>query len=155
MVPSVETVYPERAYGSGHGIWRSEPHGQGMGGSSREKMKSLACFRKRGLIEARKKMSFWITIGICLKILRKERKRLADLSGIPPYVIFSDKSLVEMATYFPQSDGCLLDIHGVGTVKQKKYGTVFLPIIREYCSLHHIEERIKSTRRDKKKDHHQ
>ena len=85
------------------------------------------------------------------EILRKERKRLADLSGVPPYVIFSDKSLVEMATYFPQSDGCLLDIHGVGTVKQKKYGPVFLPIIREYCSLHHIEERIKSTRRDKKK----
>jgi len=74
---------------------------------------------------------------------------LADMSGVPPYVIFSDKSLVEMATYFPQSDGRLLDVHGVGTVKQEKYGPVFLPIIREYCSLHHIEERTKSPRRDK------
>jgi len=85
------------------------------------------------------------------EILRKERKRLADMSGVPPYVVFSDKSLIEMATYFPQSDGCLLDIHGVGTVKQEKYSSVFLPIIREYCSLRHIDERIKSARRDKKK----
>ena len=82
------------------------------------------------------------------EILRKERKRLADMSGVPPYVIFSDKSLVEMGTYFPQSDRRILDIHGVGALKHEKYGPVFLPIIREYCRLRNIEERAKNTRRD-------
>ena len=38
------------------------------------------------------------------EILRQTRKELADQSGVPPFVIFADKTLVEMATYFPQSE---------------------------------------------------
>jgi len=74
------------------------------------------------------------------EILRKERKQLADMSGVPPYVIFSDRSLVEMATYFPQTSTSLLDIHGVGAVKEERYGPVFLKVIREYCRDHQIDE---------------
>jgi len=77
------------------------------------------------------------------ELLRGERKRLADESGVPPYVIFPDRSLMEMATYFPQSESHFLDIHGVGVVKHKKYARVFLPIIREYCEAHRIEEKPK------------
>jgi ATP-dependent DNA helicase RecQ len=73
-------------------------------------------------------------------ILRKERKRLADRSGVPPYVIFPDRTLMEMATFFPQSEMRLIDIHGVGTAKQKTYGPLFLNIIREYCATHGIQE---------------
>ena len=74
------------------------------------------------------------------EILRKERKQLADKSKVPPYVIFSDKTLIEMATFFPQSKQSMLDIHGVGAIKHDKYGTVFLDIIQEYCKTHQIEE---------------
>lgn len=81
------------------------------------------------------------------EILRKGRKRLADMSGVPPYVIFSDKSLVEMATYFPQTSTSLLDIHGVGAVKQEKYGPIFLEIIRTYCKDHQIDECTKAVRK--------
>ena len=77
------------------------------------------------------------------EILRKERKQLADKSKVPPYVIFSDKTLIEMATFFPQSKQSMLDIHGVGAIKHDKYGTVFLDIIQEYCKTHQIEERAK------------
>ncbi|MBW2079982.1 MAG: DNA helicase RecQ [Deltaproteobacteria bacterium] len=80
------------------------------------------------------------------ELLRKERKRLADKSKVPPYVIFSDKTLIEMATFFPQSKQSMLDIHGVGAVKNDKYGTVFLDIIQEYCKIHQIEEHTKLTR---------
>lgn len=80
------------------------------------------------------------------EILRKERKRLADKSKVPPYVIFSDKTLIEMATFFPQSKQSMLDIYGVGAVKQDKYGTVFLDIIQEYCKTHQIEEHTKLVR---------
>jgi ATP-dependent DNA helicase RecQ len=78
------------------------------------------------------------------EILRKERKELADSSGVPPYVIFSDKTLVEMATYFPQSRDNLLDIHGVGAVKCDRYGAIFLEIIDLFCRQNDVEEVKKS-----------
>ena len=69
--------------------------------------------------------------------LRKKRKELADKAGIPPYVIFPDKTLIEMAAFSPWSEESLLHIHGVGPVKYKKYGTIFLDIIDGYCREHH------------------
>lgn len=70
--------------------------------------------------------------------LRKKRKELADKAGVPPYVIFSDKTLIEMAVFFPRSDESLLHIHGVGSVKHKKYGSYFLDIIGSYCDENQI-----------------
>jgi ATP-dependent DNA helicase RecQ len=77
------------------------------------------------------------------EILRSKRKELADEAGVPPYVIFSDKTLIEMAVFFPQSSDSLLDIHGVGAVKCKKFGELFLNIIRVYCRENQLEERPK------------
>lgn len=74
------------------------------------------------------------------EILRKKRKDLADKNNVPPYVIFSDKTLIEMASFFPQTKENLLDIHGVGAVKCEKYGFIFLNIIKKYCHLNQIEE---------------
>jgi len=73
------------------------------------------------------------------EILRRERKELADSAGVPPYVIFSDKTLIEMATYFPQSRDTLLDIHGVGAVKCDRFGAIFLEIIDGFCRENDIE----------------
>lgn len=81
------------------------------------------------------------------EVLRKKRKELADEANLPPYIIFSDKTLVEMAAYFPQSRESLLDIHGVGSTKFKKYGKIFLSFICQYCNEHQIEEKLK--RREK------
>ena len=67
------------------------------------------------------------------EILRQTRKKLADESRVPPFVIFADKTLVEMATYFPQSDDNFLNIHGIGKVKAKKFGAIFMPVIEAYC----------------------
>jgi ATP-dependent DNA helicase RecQ len=78
------------------------------------------------------------------EILRKKRKNLADHSGIPPYVIFSDRTLIELAAYFPQTMESLLDIHGVGSVKLEKYGSIFLSLIQNYCREHNIKERPKT-----------
>ncbi len=82
--------------------------------------------------------------------LRQKRKAISDAANVPPYVIFSDKSLVEMATYFPQSPERLFDIYGVGQAKHEKYGEPFLNLIRAYCRKHGIEEKAKGgTRYDK------
>lgn len=82
-------------------------------------------------------------------ILRQKRKEMADEAGVPPYVIFSDRTLIEMAAYYPQSTGSLLDISGVGQVKLHQYGEPFLEVIKSYCEEHSLQERQKATTREK------
>ena len=64
--------------------------------------------------------------------LRKKRKEMADAKGVPPYVIFSDKSLVDMCQQLPQNKKEFIQIFGVGDQKLEKYGDIFLKIIRKH-----------------------
>ncbi|HEU0294176.1 MAG TPA: DNA helicase RecQ [Anaerolineales bacterium] len=82
-------------------------------------------------------------------VLRQKRKEMADEAGVPPYVIFSDKTLVEMAAYYPQSRASLLNISGVGQVKSNQYGDAFLSVIKAYCEKHGLKEKQKETVREK------
>lgn len=68
-----------------------------------------------------------------------------SLEGLPPYVIFSDKTLVEMAAYYPQSRESLSKISGVGQVKLNQYGQAFLQVIGPYCKKHGLAEKSKET----------
>lgn len=77
---------------------------------------------------------------VLFEILRKKRKELADQANVPPYVIFPDKTLIELAVYFPQSEENLLNIHGVGAEKLKKYGDVFLQLVKAHCRTNQINE---------------
>jgi ATP-dependent DNA helicase RecQ len=61
--------------------------------------------------------------------------------NIPPYTVFHDRTLKEMATHLPQSKDSLSRIHGIGTAKLEKYGDVVLDIIRQHCRTHKIAER--------------
>jgi ATP-dependent DNA helicase RecQ len=65
--------------------------------------------------------------------LRRLRKQLADEEGKPPYVVFGDATLVQMARDKPLSETELLAISGVGQHKLEKYGEDFLNAITEYC----------------------
>jgi ATP-dependent DNA helicase RecQ len=82
-------------------------------------------------------------------LLRQKRKEMADEAGVPPYVIFSDRTLIEMAAYYPQSQESLLNISGVGQVKARQYGEAFLAVITAYCEQHSLKEKQKETARDK------
>ncbi|MDD7804461.1 MAG: DNA helicase RecQ [Endozoicomonas sp. (ex Botrylloides leachii)] len=75
-------------------------------------------------------------------ILRICRKNLADQENVPPYIIFSDKTLIEMSTYFPQSRESLINISGVGNVKLNQYGDAFLLEITNFCQQHTLAETI-------------
>ena len=66
-------------------------------------------------------------------VLRSARKNIADKNGLPPYAIFPDKTLIEMAAYYPQTKADMLNLHGVGEVKFQKYGAKFLLFISNYC----------------------
>ncbi len=74
--------------------------------------------------------------------LKKLRTRFSRVEGVPPYVIFSDATLVEFATYFPQNDSEMLKISGVGDVKMGKYGLDFMVEIVKYCDVNSLESRI-------------
>jgi ATP-dependent DNA helicase RecQ len=62
--------------------------------------------------------------------LRRLRKTLADERGVPAYVIFSDRTLEDMAARRPGNGAALLQVHGVGTAKLMQYGDAFLAEIR-------------------------
>ena len=64
--------------------------------------------------------------------LRGLRKRLADEQGVPPYVVFSDATLRELAAKKPGSQSAFRSIGGVGDVKLERYGEIFVDAIRDY-----------------------
>jgi ATP-dependent DNA helicase RecQ len=63
--------------------------------------------------------------------LRDCRKRLADEKNVPPYVIFHDAALNQMAADRPETPEAFLDISGVGQTKLERYGAEFLDVIRQ------------------------
>ncbi|MBC8383660.1 MAG: DNA helicase RecQ [Candidatus Cloacimonetes bacterium] len=77
------------------------------------------------------------------EILRKKRKEIADEKNIPPFIIFHDNSLIEMAAYFPQSNVSFMKINGVGKTKLEKYGKIFIDIITNYYLEFDIDEQLK------------
>jgi ATP-dependent DNA helicase RecQ len=70
--------------------------------------------------------------AVLFEILRKKRKEIADQANLPPFTIFHDRTLKEMAVYFPQNRDSLASIHGIGAAKLEKYGNIFIEIIRQY-----------------------
>ncbi len=81
-------------------------------------------------------------------LLRDVRRVLAEELGVPPYVVFGDVSLVQMAYFLPQSKESFSRISGVGAAKLEEYGEVFVKHIREYAEQNGLEEKEQpSTRR--------
>lgn len=74
--------------------------------------------------------------------MRYLRSILAEGEKVPPYVILSDASLMEMATYLPQDSSELLRISGFGNIKVEKYGQDFLKVIHKYCGENNLQSRI-------------
>ncbi|MEG4284846.1 DNA helicase RecQ [Microcoleus sp. A006_D1] len=66
-------------------------------------------------------------------ILRTLRKQIADEQFVPPYVVFADRSLRDMAEKRPQTLTDFEEVYGVGSNKRDKYGKVFLEAIRTFC----------------------
>lgn len=64
--------------------------------------------------------------------LKSKRKELAEKNGVPPYIIFSDATLVLMASLKPRSMDKMSKISGVGQIKLYKYGAEFLNLIRQH-----------------------
>lgn len=66
--------------------------------------------------------------------LRAQRTILARAEALPPYCVFNDRTLREMAIYHPTTPAGLLRIYGVGAAKASKYGETFLALIRSHMA---------------------
>ncbi len=69
---------------------------------------------------------------ILMAMLKELRKKEAKKVGVPPFVVFQDPSLEDMALKYPITIDELSNIHGVGEGKAKKYGKAFLELINRY-----------------------
>ncbi len=76
--------------------------------------------------------------------LRILRKHIADDNGIPPFIVFSDASLKEMAQYYPQSRDAFARITGVGKQKLEIYGEIFVKTIEKFAEQNNLQEITKS-----------
>ena len=93
--------------------------------------------------------------------LREFRLEIAREESMPPYIIFSDKTLIDMAVKVPTSKSEMLNVSGVGENKFVKYGERFLVLIEEYIGeypellrnkkeiSHHVESSVKIKRKKK------
>lgn len=72
------------------------------------------------------------------KLLKGIRKKVAHEKNLPPYVIFQDPSLEEMATTYPTTEAELAQINGVGMGKVQKFGKPFLKAIDQFVDDHDI-----------------
>jgi ATP-dependent DNA helicase RecQ len=66
--------------------------------------------------------------------LKYLRKVIAEQDDIPPFVVFSDATLADMADKFPESQFDFLDIHGVGQTKLERYGERFIAAISKHVN---------------------
>ncbi len=86
------------------------------------------------------------------ELLRDLRKVMARRDRVPPYIIFNDKTLAEMAAGFPQSPESMQRVGGVGQAKWRRYGEAFLTQIRRYCEERGIEDRLAAPRPERRRE---
>ncbi|EHQ27632.1 DNA helicase RecQ [Mucilaginibacter paludis] len=87
-----------------------------------------------------------------LMSLKETRLGIAIRENVPAYVILSDATLLEIATYLPASLLELRQVSGFGDVKLQRYGQEFMDIVATYCQQHQLSSRMskKSPKRERK-----
>ncbi|HHE04749.1 MAG TPA: RecQ family ATP-dependent DNA helicase, partial [candidate division WOR-3 bacterium] len=95
---------------------------------------TLSIAKKQGVKKSKVEIEYSEGDDILFTILKKLRLGIARKKGLPPYMIFSDKTLRGMCLKLPVDNLSFLDINGVGQVKLDSYGDDFLKCIMEYIN---------------------
>ena len=69
-------------------------------------------------------------LTVCNRLRTKEAQHLQ----VPPYVVFGDKTLIQMAKHMPKTPEEFLEIHGVASKKLEQFGEQFMQVIRDYIA---------------------
>ncbi|WMI65795.1 ATP-dependent DNA helicase RecQ [Aestuariibaculum sp. YM273] len=91
-----------------------------------------------GIIVSASKAQAAVADALLMDMLKDLRKKNAKKLGVPPFVIFQDPSLEDMALKYPVNLTELGNVHGVGEGKAKKYGKDFVALIAKYVDEHDI-----------------
>lgn len=78
--------------------------------------------------------------------LRNMRTRLSVQKGVPPYIIFSDATLRDLARQRPSNSNTLMRVHGIGAQKLKEFGAEVLNTIKDWCQSHNLPMNVDSQR---------
>jgi ATP-dependent DNA helicase RecQ len=123
----------------GYGGWTVTPQGRGV-------LKGAAAFalrtdtlkplrrtvRERGAADGTTPDTAANADPALLEALKRRRLELARERGVPAYLVFADKSLIDMARRKPRTPADMAQVHGMGEVKLAQYGHVFLDVIRQH-----------------------
>ncbi len=82
--------------------------------------------------------------SVLFEKLREIRTQEARRLSVPPYMIFGDKALHQMATHFPQTETAFLEINGVGNRKLAQFGEIFMSTIRHYVRTSQSQDETKT-----------
>jgi ATP-dependent DNA helicase RecQ len=118
-----------------HGRWYVTDEGRRVlkGQQRIELRKDLAAPNKGSRREKRAAAASAVTGAAdteLLAALKALRAKLAQIQKVPAYVVFSDRTLIELATHRPDSARAMREIHGVGDTKLERYGAAFLDVIQ-------------------------
>lgn len=86
------------------------------------------------------------------KLLCSVRKEISEIENVPPYIVFHDSTLKEMAKHCPIDEKSMLSIPGVGENKLIKYGKQFMETIQQYIKDHNIQPLACSTHSSSEKE---
>jgi ATP-dependent DNA helicase RecQ len=94
---------------------------------------------KEKLAVQEKKMDYEAAL---FRQLKDVRRQFAAAENVPAYIVLSDATLLELATYLPHTPEDFSKISGFGQVKIQKYGQPFGDAVVDYCRQHHLKSRI-------------
>ena len=102
--------------------------------------------KEAGYAPAKKKISKTALPENCeaelLKDLKALRTKIAGEKNVPAYIIFSDKTLIELASYLPHNLAEIRQISGFGDFKVNQYGLIFLTSVLAYCKAKGLSSRM-------------
>ncbi len=119
-----------------HGRWAVTDEGWRVlkGGQKIELRKDLgATAAKKGKGRATAAATVGDADADLLAALKTLRSKLAQTQRVPAYIVFSDRTLVDMATHRPKSSKAMREMHGVGETKLERYGAAFLNVIQSHA----------------------
>ncbi|MBR5965532.1 MAG: DNA helicase RecQ [Treponema sp.] len=96
-----------------------------------QKKASLALPKKKAVLHKKAELQDDARTTILYENLKAWRKKLAEEENVPPYFIFNDKTLIEIANNKPSTRADLLSISGIGELKAKKFGTKIIAIVTD------------------------
>lgn len=116
---------------TGQGAAGQGSAGQGAAGQRTTGQKKSGAGRSVKITDALTKAGFEL-----FGTLRKLRYTIAAEEGLPPYIVFSDRTLADMSVKLPHDKETMLGVAGVGEAKYDKYGARFIDAVREFLDTH-------------------